>query len=244
MAAKLLNLFDFYWFQHLIFSNKPPPPSPPPPAPHPDLQFYDPFKESNLSEHLPTLHVRSLGDADQFLSFQESFTLDNSVSPSSVLQASKLQRIFSAKELGEGYPTFDETDRPIERKVYGGRRRKGSRKSLSELELEEVKGFMDLGFVFSEEDKNSWLVSIVPGLKRLGRKSTSGGEDHDEEEDGENIEKSEVSRPYLSEAWAVLDRRRKEMDGLLNWRIPASANEMDMKDHLRLWAHTVASAVR
>ena len=103
---------------------------------------------------------------------------------------------------------------------------------------------MDLGFVFSEEDKNSWLVSIVPGLKRLGRKSTSGGEDHDEEEDGENIEKSEVSRPYLSEAWGVLDRRRKEMDGLLNWRIPASANEMDMKDHLRLWAHTVASAVR
>ncbi|CBI22018.3 unnamed protein product, partial [Vitis vinifera] len=145
----------------------------------------------------------------------------------------------SGKEVGEEFddaPKKEERQRPVldQRKVYGGRKSKGSSKSLSDLEFEELKGFMDLGFVFSEEDKNSKLVSIVPGLQRLGKKG----------EDGENIEKSEVSRPYLSEAWGVLDRRRKEMDGLLNWRIPASANEMDMKDHLRLWAHTVASAVR
>ncbi|MCL7043829.1 hypothetical protein MKW94_016938 [Papaver nudicaule] len=40
-------------------------------------------------------------------------------------------------------------------------------KSLSDLEFEELKGFMDLGFVFSEEDRNS---SLIPGLQRLGNK--------------------------------------------------------------------------
>lgn len=42
---------------------------------------------------------------------------------------------------------------------------------------------MELGLVFSEEDKNSWLVSLVPGVKRLGRHYLS----EEEEEAGENI---------------------------------------------------------
>ncbi|CAN1142444.1 hypothetical protein LINPERPRIM_LOCUS26028 [Linum perenne] len=41
-------------------------------------------------------------------------------------------------------------------------------KSMSSLEFEELKGFMDLGFVFSEKDKESSFVSILPGLQRLG----------------------------------------------------------------------------
>ncbi|GFZ02572.1 hypothetical protein Acr_15g0011800 [Actinidia rufa] len=32
-----------------------------------------------------------------------------------------------------------------------------------------VPSFMDLGFVFSEEDVNSSLVEIIPGLQRLKR---------------------------------------------------------------------------
>ncbi|KAG9153907.1 hypothetical protein Leryth_006009 [Lithospermum erythrorhizon] len=58
-----------------------------------------------------------------------------------------------------------------------------------------------------------------------------------------------VSRPYLSEAWEVMEekQRRKyvdKKDPLVNWRIPNYGNEMEMKDHLRIWAHTVASTVR
>ncbi|KAK9265568.1 hypothetical protein L1049_012458 [Liquidambar formosana] len=99
---------------------------------------------------------------------------------------------------------------------------------------------MDLGFVFSEEDKDSRLVSIIPGLQRLGRK---GVEDDDEK--GKEVDESVVSRPYLSEAWDVLDRKEVEQPLLLmDWRIPASGNKMDMKDNLRFWAHTVASTVR
>ncbi|KAK9284305.1 hypothetical protein L1049_023476 [Liquidambar formosana] len=120
------------------------------------------------------------------------------------------------------------------------RRKRGNSKSLSDLEFEEVKGFMDLGFVFSEEDKDSRLVSIIPGLQRLGRK---GVEDDDEK--GKEVDESVVSRPYLSEAWDVLDRKEVEQPLLLmDWRIPASGNKMDMKDNLRFWAHTVASTVR
>lgn len=41
-------------------------------------------------------------------------------------------------------------------------------KTLGELELEEVKGFMDLGFIFKKENLSPRMMSLVPGLQRLG----------------------------------------------------------------------------
>lgn len=134
--------------------------------------------------------------------------------------------------------------KPAKKKLEGGNenkrrktRGKGLSKSLSDLEFEELKGFMDLGFVFSEEDKNdSNLASIIPGLQRLGQKT---GEN--EEETG--IENG-ISRPYLSEAWESVEEENEKRI-LMKWRVPAlGATEMDMKDHLKFWAHTVASTVR
>ena len=93
---------------------------------------------------------------------------------------------------------------------------------------------MDLGFVFSEEDKDSSLASIIPGLQRLGKS--------DEEEEDSELGSS-VQRPYLSEAWKAQERRKKE-NPLVNWKIPALNNEIDIKDSLRWWAQTVASTVR
>ena len=109
---------------------------------------------------------------------------------------------------------------------------------MSDLEFEELKGFMDLGFVFSEEDKDSSLASIIPGLQRLRKKE-------EEEEENEDCDEISVPRPYLSEAWEVqeYDRRKKE-NSLVNWKMPAINNETDMKESLRWWAHTVASTVR
>lgn len=46
-------------------------------------------------------------------------------------------------------------------------------KLSSELEFEEVKGFMEIGFVFSHQDMDSRLLKIIPGRRR----------------------------PYLSQAW-------------------------------------------
>ncbi|RYR43559.1 hypothetical protein Ahy_A08g039970 isoform A [Arachis hypogaea] len=113
-----------------------------------------------------------------------------------------------------------------------------SSKSLSDLEFKELKGFMDLGFVFSEKDKDPTLVSLIPGLQRLGRSK-------EEDNKKQKIDETVICRPYLSEAWGVLDKRNKLVKNpLLNWRVPALENEIDMKDNLRFWAHTVASIVR
>ncbi|XWS15859.1 hypothetical protein CRYUN_Cryun34aG0038200 [Craigia yunnanensis] len=115
-------------------------------------------------------------------------------------------------------------------------RKKGISKNLPVLEFEELKGFMDLGFVFSEEDnKDSRLVKIIAGLQILGKK-----EGEEESKEGDN---TEVSRPYLSEAWEVSERRRKE-NPLMKWRVPTLGNEIYMKYSLRWWAHSVASTIR
>ncbi|KAL5078496.1 hypothetical protein RYX36_006917, partial [Vicia faba] len=79
-------------------------------------------------------------------------------------------------------------------------------KSLSDLEFEELKGFMDLGFVFSEEDKDSNLVSIIPGLQRFGKK--------DEEQEEDVCDESMIQRPYLSEDWESIFSGLKLVDDL------------------------------
>ncbi|CAN1240934.1 hypothetical protein LINPERPRIM_LOCUS4745 [Linum perenne] len=110
-------------------------------------------------------------------------------------------------------------------------------KSLTSLEFEELKGFMELGFVFSEEDKDSRLVLIFPGLQRLRKV-----------EHPPPSSPPAVPRPYLSEAWAAKEERKKEnkkkiLNPLMNWKVPMR-NEVELKDSLRLWAHSVASTVR
>ncbi|KAL2930909.1 Nuclear distribution protein nudE-like 1-B [Bienertia sinuspersici] len=144
------------------------------------------------------------------------------------------------------------------------RKKNGLSKSLSDLEFEELKGFIDLGFVFSEEDKDSNLISIIPGLQRLGNKNhttdnnnskNSNNDDDDKNEHKTYVDKvkeneklvvksaAAISRPYLSESWGVLEKKRRETY-LMNWRVPTIYNQDQMKDNLRFWAHTVASTVR
>ncbi|KAJ7947150.1 DUF1685 family protein [Quillaja saponaria] len=187
---------------------------------------------------IQTIHIRSM--SDQFDSMT-SFKYD-SLSPDTVLFTSKLQTILSGKEVTE-IESPKQRNLKIEvlpkKNTQSRRKKRSESKSLTDLEFEELKGFMDLGFVFSEEDKDSSLASIIPGLQRLGKKD---GEEEEEEE--EEIDESAIPRPYLSEAWEVLDRRKKKENPLMNWRIPALNNEIDMKDSLKLWAHTVASTVR
>ncbi|KAK4285911.1 hypothetical protein QN277_002539 [Acacia crassicarpa] len=101
------------------------------------------------------------------------------------------------------------------------------RKSLSDLEFEEVQGFKDLGFSFEKETINPSVASIIPGLREKNREET--------EED------KAMRRPYLSEAW------------LLQSCVPppppiptytSSKSSKDMKQHIKFWARTVASNVR
>ncbi|CAN4103208.1 unnamed protein product [Withania somnifera] len=174
--------------------------------------------------------VRS--QSDQCLSSKDcTFNSDKSQSPKSVLVEPKLQPILSGKEYNE----FKFSSEAVEGGVKYRRRKKHNSKSLSELEFEELRGFMDLGFEFSDKDKDSNLVTILPGLRRLGR------EDHEMDESG-------VSRPHLSEAWGVkIKMEGKRNNTLKSWRINTDHfgnNEMEIKDRLKLWARSVASTVR
>ncbi|GMH12144.1 hypothetical protein Nepgr_013985 [Nepenthes gracilis] len=241
-ASELLQLFDLYWFKHEILTGKlyssSSSSSSSQSAVH-EIQEIS-FQELDLPKS-SSFHHRSI--SEQSSSSTASFSSEN-ISPNSVLTMPNLKTILSGKVEEFSRKTEEEENRvgkevpmKIEFCERKRMRRKGESKSLSDLEFEELKGFMDLGFVFSEEDEDSRLISIIPGLQRLRRREgcINGGE---------AIDEPKVSRPYLSEAWDLLERRKEENPLLKNWRLPDVSNEIDMKNHLKFWAHSVASAVR
>ncbi|KAG4960764.1 hypothetical protein GLYMA_13G273200v4 [Glycine max] len=100
---------------------------------------------------------------------------------------------------------------------------KTMRRSLSDLEFEEVQGFKDLGFSFEKETLSPSLASILPGLQEKKRDET--------EED------KAARRPYLSEAWLV----QSCAPAIPNWTSHKSSG--DMKVQIKFWARAVASNV-
>ncbi|XP_031253566.1 uncharacterized protein LOC116111532 [Pistacia vera] len=116
-------------------------------------------------------------------------------------------------------------------------------RSLWDLELEEVKGFMDLGFVFKKEHLNPQMISVIPGLQRVGsyknKHNSEIGKDDEIEQAAYEHERG-IMRPYLSEAWLI----KRPDSPLLNLRIPRVIAAADMKKHLKSWAKTVASEVQ
>ncbi|TMW95381.1 hypothetical protein EJD97_008967 [Solanum chilense] len=178
--------------------------------------------QENLTESVydsPKLEIKIESQSDDLSYDSDSF------SPDSVLPVTHFQPFCKNAE---------------SKKVKGRRRRseKCLGKSLSELEYEELKGFMDLGFEFSEDDVNSSLVEILPGLQKLSK-------NRDNDQKLNFVEKSDDlrARPYLSEAWEVVEKK-KRMNPLMNWKVPVMSNEIDLKHNLKLWAHTVASTVK
>lgn len=217
------HLFHACWFRRLVLLPDTSPPPPPPPQPSPPT----PAPVNPAGEHhLPILrlhHRRS----------------NSSSSPVSVLHLPKLDTILSGKESNSSDTETCPSNPPNPSKLVENLRvskkkknKKGS-KSLSELEYEELRGFMDLGFVFPKDDIDSELVSILPGLQRWA------GRDGE----GELRTEADVPRPYLSESWSSVDGGKEDGDLLKGWRIPAAGHGVDMKDHLRCWAHAVASTV-
>jgi len=233
----ILNLFDSFWFQFNIL-NRNTTSSITSTCSEQDSQNNETSYEVPKLTRIRTVHNRSMSD--------QSIACFNhdSLSPDSVLNMipSKLQTILSGKEVtdSEDENNLVQTQTLLPKKNNNNMnkvvKKKRESKSLSDLEFEELKGFMDLGFVFSEADKDSSLVEIIPGLQRLGKKN-------EDEEEEDVYDESVVQRPYLSEAWEVYDWRKKE-NPLMKWKVPAINNEVDMKNSLRLWAQTVASTVR
>jgi len=140
-------------------------------------------------------------------------------------KAPKLDTISSGKEFAEPAQTkmFSEVQQTAPRQ----RERIRSTKSLTDLEFDELKGFSELGFTFNKDDLTPRVVRILPGLQRLGKHETTW--------------EPTVSRPYLSEAWSVCRQDAPP----LKWHVPAPREEgVNMKEHLKFWAHAVASTVK
>lgn len=211
-AEQVLKLYDSYWFHFDIFTRKQVIPD----TIAPDFQHQEP----SLSPQSVQTRSRSL----HCLCSDTSFSLV-SPSPDSVIVVTKLETVFSGIKAKDEDVEIPVTTKKVEMKKQ--RRNKKGSKSLTDLEFEELKGFMDLGFVFTEEDKDLRLVSIIPGLQR----SRIEGDEY------------KVSRPYLSETWAVLDQI-KVTNELKNWRLQIPNGEIGMKDLLRGWAQSVASTVK
>ncbi|KAF8027667.1 hypothetical protein BT93_E0544 [Corymbia citriodora subsp. variegata] len=246
-AEAVMKIIDRCWFELKIFKKRPDPSLSSTSGSDPGQESIEiPQNDSPCLQisRTPSILVRSMSD-------QTSIIPSSSLSPDSVLRMMPNRSIIYEEEViieEEGFKRNH--PRSLEflcrKKGPMGERpkRRALSRSLSELEFEEVKGFMDLGFVFLEEDKgDSSLVSIIPGLQRMGKKIKDGDEDEEDgdhhQEDGDD---AVVARPYLSEAWEWWEEKRKE-DPLMNWKVPALGSETDMRESLKWWAHTVASTV-
>ncbi|XP_073008944.1 uncharacterized protein [Typha latifolia] len=105
--------------------------------------------------------------------------------------------------------------------------------SSSDLENFELKGFMDLGFVFDKDSLSKDIVKMIPGLQRVEEEERRGKEKTWEDE-------KPVQRPYLSEAWVI---KRISSPVFSSWTLPKSPSDAEMKKQLRLWATEVAATI-
>ncbi|KAM7272892.1 hypothetical protein ACFE04_027556 [Oxalis oulophora] len=245
-AEKVMELFESVWFDFQILSKKSNFEANPL---HQVPIHQDPSKklESKAKMYNPRKHKRSKSHDHVMTSSSKTCS---SSSPDSVLTSSpklKLLTIPSGKEISEESYYYKTDHQPavveIIKNVKKSSKNNNNSKSLSELEFEELKGFMDLGFIFSEEDnKDSRLVEIIPGLHRLL------GNDH------QSIKL--VSRPYLSEKWEIFETKNNRniinISPLKDWKLPTNNSshgdgdgdgDIGIKDNLKSWAHFVASSV-
>ncbi|CAM0910355.1 unnamed protein product [Alopecurus aequalis] len=248
-AEDAMALYDTYWFHRLVLHSYSPPAPLPTPPPEREQQQQEPeqapaeSKRELQRDPSGLRHRRTRSDEAKTATFD---ALEPLKIPTG--NRARLQTILSGKD-GLAAPQPLPARRRPEARRPGGRRRKARGRSLSELEFEEVKGLQDLGFTFSEAEVDAELASIVPGLRRLraaeeeAKKAKDAAAACAEEEACRNRAASAPRRrPYLSEAWEDEEAEVRRM--LSNFRIPAADDGADLKENLRLWAHSVASAVR
>ncbi|KAL5199986.1 hypothetical protein ABZP36_021189 [Zizania latifolia] len=252
-AEDFLARYDACWFGRLVLVSPPAaavaPASPSAPAQRrkeEEEEMKLPEREREVQRAPSGLlrHRRSRSDDAAAFPFEglEPLRIPNS-------HRARLETILSGKDVVAAPQPLPERRRPEVRR--SGRRRRRRGRSMSELEFEEVKGLQDLGFTFSDADVDAELASIVPGLRRRRsdeeeetRKAITAAAASAQEEASRQTSASSSAprRPYLSDAWEDEEEEVKKM--LQNWRIPPAGEGADLKEHIRLWAHTVASAVR
>lgn len=248
-----MALYDACWFRRLVLLPCSTPAATPSAPPALEREVGTPKRPSSTPTAgggLGLRHRRTRSDEATAAAFQ-------GLEPLRLPNRARLETILSGKDglvvVAPQPQPLPERRRPEARRPAetGRRRRRRRGRSMSELEFEEVKGLQDLGFTFSEADVDAELASIVPGLRRKrseeenGRATASApaaapSSGRGPEAVGDSM--AAPRRPYLSEAWD--DEEEEVRRALRNWRIPPAGDGDDLKEHLRMWAHTVASAAR
>ncbi|XP_058215809.1 uncharacterized protein LOC131326914 [Rhododendron vialii] len=260
-TMSLLEAMDCLWFHQVVVLSVPSLPvihkTLQTPVPTSDTLSYSSSNTSQLS--LPGEEVSSAASSfttpseDDCSNQQE--IVENKEAEQNPKQPTRLNTIITTKSRAHSSSSpSNRSHRKKRLRSYTGSVRRLQKtmscKTLEELELEEVKGFIDLGFEFKKESLSPRMLSVVPGLKRFGswdvdhdeeRNGTVQNCDHEliEEEEGEEEERG-VMRPYLSEAWI---ENRSEL-GFTNITLPRVSAAGDMKKLIKCWARTVASAIR
>ncbi|KAI6705432.1 hypothetical protein NL676_008394 [Syzygium grande] len=171
-AEAVMKIIDRCWFELEIFTKRPATSPSSTSGSDPGQESTELPKNESPSLHVswtPSILMRSMSDQISIIptSFQSS-----SLSPDSVLRRTTIHSMIYEEEVIAEEEGFNSSNRrssefSCRKKSQMGRRtkRRASSKSLLQLEFEELKGFMDMGFVFLEEDKvDLSLVSIIPGL--------------------------------------------------------------------------------
>lgn len=141
-------------------------------------------------------------------------------------------------------PSIQRTRKSLSHSSYKGQKlqRFLSCSTLHDLEQEELKGFMDLGFEFEEDQLSPRTMTVVPGLQRIGGNVvTTKNENYGASTlDDKEVESDEKTKPYLSEAWLV----KRPDSPLLRLRMARVSTAEDMKKCLKLWARTVTTSMQ
>ncbi|MCD7449953.1 hypothetical protein HAX54_002478 [Datura stramonium] len=241
----LLGAMDRLWFHQIILFSETPSVSFPKNLEKP-LPIQDSLTCSPKNQCQELSSVESESTLQQDVCEKEEANEKGSSTPPTEIPT-RLNLVTTRYRSHSSSPATDKRDSRTGRYLKESRNTM-SCKSLDELELEELQGFMDLGFIFRKEHISKRMISVIPGLQRL---EMAMAEDEDkicedsvaisindivaEQED----DKREIVRPYLSEAWLI----KRPDSPLLNLRIPRISAASDMKKHLRYWAKTVATVV-
>ncbi|CAK8543829.1 unnamed protein product [Lathyrus sativus] len=258
-SLSIIEEMDKLWFHQIILFSQP---------------TATPFVAKHVEKHVPISESSSSSSSilslipllDEETSTDESLSSEKQVSIISLpIQDGSTENKEEMKEILNQMSDLDCShlscsSLPTTRNRHGNSRKKDklqktmSCKTHGELELDEVKGFMDLGFIFKKEYISPRMISVVPGLQRLcsfqnnkQKHSVSQIIMNDAIENHDDIvvevyedEKRDITRPYLSEAWLI----KKPDSPLLSMKVPKTCSSDNMKKHLRFWAKTVASEVK
>jgi len=185
----------------------------------PVAQLLDIMRITGLQSPLVSSELSPMSDSTASIRGQRPVPLIQRRQGKSSAQDMGLDHVPQPNSLGLHYPSalpkLETVSPEMELPQQRQKKKKRGPKSTCDLEIQELKGFMELGFDFSQDKLSPRLLDLLPGLKRLL-----------------------IGRNFKKE----IEFRESPLE---NWELPTlNATGVDLKEHLKLWARSVASSLK